>query len=122
MIISLAVLSANNVWVGSSGPAMALMYTEDGGVTWHERTFPGMAVGRIDGLEFVHPMVGWMLADPSSGPPRVLRTIDGGYTWEPIALPTTQVTLGLCAIDENTVFVAGNVEGTTGFVGKVFAA
>jgi len=29
---------------------------------------------------------------------------------------------GLCAVDENTVFIAGDVEGTTGFVGKVFAA
>ena len=114
------VFSARSVWVGyDSGN---LYYTEDGGASWHERSFPGSGAGEVAALAFVHPMVGWMLFNPTVGAPRILRTIDGGYTWEPLALPTSMPANGLCAVDENTVFIAGDVEGTTGFVGKVFAA
>jgi len=51
----------------------------------------------------------------------LLRTIDGGYTWEIVTVPTTAPLYGIHLCGINDAFVAGEVDGTTGIVLKVFA-
>ncbi len=117
-ILSLAVVTKNRVFIGYVDGD--LYYTEDGGATWAERAYGGSGVGEVVSLRFVNEMVGFLAHNTAAPVGQVYRTRDGGYTWELTALPTNEGINGIWPVDENLAFVAGNVEGATGFVGKVF--
>lgn len=119
-ILAMAVVTKNRVFIGYDDGD--LYYTEDGGETWLERQYGGSGVGEVTGLRFVNQMVGFLTHDTDAPVGQVYRTRDGGYTWELTALPTNDGVNDIWPVDENLAFVAGNVEGTTGFVGKVFEA
>ena len=119
-ILSIGVVTKSRVFLGYDDGE--LWYTEDGGTTWAQRSFSGDGVGSITSIRFVNEMCGFMTHDNASPVGRVLRTRDGGYTWEAEALPTNAGINDIWPVDENLAFVAGNVSGTTGFVGKVFEA
>jgi photosystem II stability/assembly factor-like uncharacterized protein len=119
-VLSMAVVTKSRVFLGYDNGE--LWYTEDGGTTWAQRSFYGDGVGDVTGLRFVNEMCGFMTHNNASPVGRVLRTRDGGYTWEAEALPTNAGINDIWPVDENLAFVAGNVQGTTGFVGKVMEA
>ena len=81
-----AVQDAQNVWIGID-VAGAVYYTQDWGATWAQRTLPSTlatTVGIAD-LQFVDHYVGALCgwkAGSANGTGVVMRTIDGGYTWE----------------------------------------
>lgn len=78
----------NTVWmhsedVWSVGAANGrLYYTEDAGVNWTEKAFPGSGAGSVRDLNFSNPTVGWMAHDLAAAAGRVLRTLNGGYSWQ----------------------------------------
>ncbi len=59
-----------------------LFFTEDAGVNWTEKTFPGSGAGQVRDLNFSNPTVGWMAHDTAAPAGRVLRTINGGHSWQ----------------------------------------
>lgn len=73
---------------GHSGTV--LLFTPNGGQSWHERTLPaGAQHSSILGLSFVTPNNGWLLtsagAAAGSMAAAVYRTTDGGYHWSEVA-------------------------------------
>jgi len=68
------------VQTGSSFSVGRLFATQDGGVSWEERTAPlGESVVFVDGYH------GWMVGGPAGN--QIYRTQDGGLNWQPQDLP-----------------------------------
>ncbi len=72
---------ANHGWVTD---AHALYVTGDGGRQW-KKILPSLPFDRPLGeIDFVSPEVGWATGQ-AGGIPFLLKTLDGGYTWRPVA-------------------------------------
>ena len=71
----------------------ALTLTEDGGGHWRDVTPQGIAIDQIRGVLFLNGSTGWIGAvtpaagDGSAATMAVLRTLDGGRTWERATVP-----------------------------------
>lgn len=110
--------------VGDAGGQ--LWYTRDGGVSWTEKTFPGSGTGVIRDIVFSTPTVGYMAHSTAAPAGRILRTIDGGYSWYVLPEGTTTIpandyvaSLAACAEDPNLVFGGGLADDATdGFLVK----
>ena len=80
-------VNLNAVWmrgkdewfIGDAGGQ--LWYTIDGGNTWTEKTFTGSGAGVIRDIKFINGTVGYMAHDTGTPAGRILRTVDGGYSW-----------------------------------------
>jgi len=86
-----AVQDAQNVWVGMANGVVR--YTQDWGTSWATRTLPSplSITAGISDLQFVDHYVGALCGyKPGSGHgvATVMRTIDGGFTWEEYNLAT----------------------------------
>jgi photosystem II stability/assembly factor-like uncharacterized protein len=92
-----------------------LFYTMDGGTNWYERSLP-VTTGVPAGLWFVSDTLGYLAGDAY-----VLRTRDGGYSWEIIEGPHADDYKFMAVTDDNEFFLAGIVSGTTGQIWKAIA-
>lgn len=109
----------NTVWMRSAlewfvGAANGnLYYTIDGGATWSTKLFPGSAAGSVRDIVFATPSVGYLAHSTATPAGRILRTIDGGYSWYVMPEGTGSIpandyvaSLAVCR-DPNIVFGAG---------------
>jgi photosystem II stability/assembly factor-like uncharacterized protein len=72
---------ASHGWVTDG---RALYVTRDGGRRW-AKILPSLPFDRLLGeIDFVSPRVGWATGQASQIP-FLLKTLDGGYTWTPVA-------------------------------------
>ena len=120
------------VWMKSSlewfvGDALgSLWYTRDGGVSWTEKAFPGSGAGVIRDIVFSTRTVGYMAHDTAAAAGRILRTIDGGYSWYvlpegPTTIPANDyvASLAACPEDPNIIYGGGlGEDATDGFLVK----
>lgn len=110
----------NTIWmrselewlIGDAGGQ--LWYTRDGGVSWTEKAFPGSGAGVVRDLVFATPTVGYLAHDTAVPLGRILRTIDGGFSWyvlpeDPFSFPANDRVnaLAACGDDVNVVFGGG---------------
>ena len=80
-LLSVWFLNENTGWVTVDKFSNALYQTTDGGQTWTPNTLPSSAYWRS--TRFTDAMNGWA-AGGSSGVGRVVRTTDGGASWEEV--------------------------------------
>ncbi len=66
-------------WVGDA--AGNLHYTRDAGSTWTTKAFTGSGAGAIHDIAFITKQVGYISHATATPAGRILRTIDGGYSW-----------------------------------------
>ena len=126
-------IALNTVWMRSKtewyvGAANGrLYYTRDAGLNWTEKAFPGSGTGTVRDVVFATPLVGYMSHTTAATVGRILRTIDGGYSW--YELPENQsqsfldndgiAALAACREDPNVVFGGGLAgDATDGFLVK----
>jgi len=119
IITTIRMLDAQNGWgIGHQTLRGSdhILYTEDGGQTWFDRTPPEPAPEDPGGTKtawayFTDERFAWVIYTPEGGPPPmgdsyIWYTHDGGETWEPsMALPTLRleayfVPEGFAFIDE----------------------
>ena len=112
------VLDASRAWVGTA--TGKIYFTTDGGVTWTERTgWVGCGVGAVKDVQFLNPYIGFMAVNDGGPVGSILRTINGGYSWEVIATAPTNAGLNrIFAADANTVYAVGEVETATAVILK----
>lgn len=120
-------VNLNSVWMQSltewwiGGADGNLYYTLNGGVTWARKIFPGSGSGSVTDIRFVTDSVGYLAHNTTTPKGRVLRTIDGGFSWYVLpdsagSMPINRGfnALAVCA-DVNKVFAGGlannNVDG-----------
>lgn len=120
--------SADEWLIGTAGGQ--LWYTRDGGVNWTQKAFPNSGSGSVRAIVFSTPTVGYMAHDytPAGGVTgRILRTIDGGYSWYVLpeapgsTMPTNDQITALAACDEDPNLVFGGglaANGTDGILVK----
>lgn len=110
-------------WVGAANGRM--YYTVNAGTTWTEKSFPGAGTGEVRDIVFSTRSVGWMSHDTVTPAGRILRTIDGGFSWYVAPETTGNIpandrinALAVCH-DANVIYGAGLADnGTDGFVVK----
>jgi photosystem II stability/assembly factor-like uncharacterized protein len=112
----------NEWFVGTAGGS--LYYTRDAGTTWTLKGFPGSGSGVVKDIKFASDSVGYLSHTTAGNAGRILRTIDGGYTWYVLpegtgAIPTnTGVNaIAVCA-DVNVIFGGGKGAVNDGFLVK----
>lgn len=109
-------------WVGTDDGR--LFYTFNQGTTWTEATFPGSGAGVVWDIQFPTASVGYLSHATATPAGRILRTYDGGYSWQVIPEGTTimpandRVTaIGTCIYDPNVMAGGGLADDATdGFV------
>lgn len=147
-----SVLYTNNggsTWVSVTGPAVGVnlttvvMHTEtewfvgtaDGrlfatrnsGSSWVEKGFPGSGAGVVRDIKFSTHAVGWLAHDTASPAGRILRTVNGGYSWYVAPEGTSSIPandrlnkLAVCAKNPNSLYGGGLADnGTDGIIVKV---
>jgi len=108
--LMLSVFFADNMtgWIG--GYSTILRKTTDGGDTWSELN---LYVGAISSIYFSDKLHGWVSTGNS-----LIRTVDGGNSWEPPTFPANEVMKysRLCFIDNMNGWVAGQKEDYYGLI------
>lgn len=115
-IISIVSFDRNRAWVGYADGE--LFYTLNGGVTWSQRSFTGTGTGSVKALAFLNDLYGFLLHDNGTPLGSVHKTIDGGYTWEKITIPTNSGLNDIFIADNYKFFIAGEANASTGFIAK----
>ena len=96
-----------------------LWLTLDEGDDFTEKTYPGkVATDVVQDIQFVNPLVGFMISDTVAPVGRLYRTIDGGNDWQAITVPTNAGLNALAVINENLVYIAGNAYSGTAVIIK----
>lgn len=113
-LFSVFVIDRYRVWVGDDGGD--LYYTNDGGTTWTQRAFTGDGAGSVLDIEFINELFGFIIGTSSSD--QLLRTIDGGYTWQNVDTPSNSGLNQMQVCNENELFAVGEDDGATGVIIK----
>jgi len=97
-------------WVGTAGGQ--LFYTRNSGATWTEKQFPGSGAGQVRDIVFATKQVGYLAHDNAiAGTCRLLRTINGGYSWyvmpETGTMPAAAQINSIATCDPNVLFAGG---------------
>lgn len=117
-----AVKSETEWWVGTS--TGYVYYTLDGGTTWHTQDFPGSGAGVVYDIQFATASVVYLAHTTAAGAGRILRSYNGGQSWQIVPEETGQSmpandrieALAVCN-DPNFVVGVGLADnGTDGFI------
>jgi len=116
--------SATEWWVGDA--AGQLWYTTDGGTTWSEKTFSGSGAGAVEDIEFASNSVVYLSHTNATPAGRVLRSYDGGYSWNIMpegtgSIPANDQITALASTPNNVNIVIGvglSDGGTVGIIIK----
>lgn len=100
-----------NDWVVISDNGR-MYYTLDKGDTWTEKGFPGSGAGVCRDIVFATPSVGFLAHNTATPAGRILRTYDGGYSWQVLpegagSIPANDYVGALAACSTNPNFVVG---------------
>lgn len=104
-------MSRTTWWVGTNSGR--LYYTTNSGITWTEKTFPGSGAGSVQEVKFSSNTVGWLAHTTAAPAGRILRTVNGGYSWyvAPEGTAVIPANQGINALavceDMNTVWGGG---------------
>lgn len=107
-ILAVYAIDSENVWaVGEQG---LILHTTDGGVNWDQVT-SGTARSLYT-VEFINADTGWVAGDDDAVEPTVLRTVNGGESWEPQSLDGT----GALPIFDVDFIKSSSSESITGYI------
>lgn len=118
--------------VGWALRGQQLIRTEDGGASWQDLTPVGFAADNVLGVDFLDADLGWVVgrAQGKPGAPGlfVLRTSDGGASWQSSALPLSPEEAASIAsaaphfLDVQNGWIALKVQSGINFsLGRLFA-
>jgi hypothetical protein len=114
---------SETTWFVGTGSG-ALYYTLDKGANWVLKGFPGSGTGVIYDISFASTAVGYLSHATAASLGRILRTYDGGYSWNVMpegtgAMPDNDrfTALSACIADVN--FVVGVGLGANGADGII---
>jgi photosystem II stability/assembly factor-like uncharacterized protein len=118
------VMRSKTEWiVGTAGGR--IYYTRDSGYSWTQKSFPGNGTGTVTSLAFASHSVGYMTHTNSAPAGRVLRTINGGYSWAVMpegnaSLPANNGMNSVAVCADVNAFYAGGLSsgGTDGIIVK----
>jgi photosystem II stability/assembly factor-like uncharacterized protein len=97
---------------GFSDHTCWLYYTINQGVTWTEKGFSGSGAGVVYDIVFSTDSVGYLAHASATPKGRILRTIDGGYSWKLVpektgTMPGNDKINAIAYCETNPNFVVG---------------
>lgn len=113
-VLDIAATDTNHAWAAHFGGAVS--WTTDGGAWWYT-TFPGNRYGSLSGvafagIDFVNNRTGWVAGDIGSPYYNgvVMKTTDGGVTWQQQYLATGGLTqlYDIDAVNASIIVAVGN--------------
>lgn len=119
---AVAFRDSDEIWVGND--AGEVYYTLDFGITWTEKSIPG-AMTSITKIVWANKTVGFIGGNAGANG-KILRTIDGGYSWYVVPEGGTAIPLvdaiddmAVCVNEPNKLFVGGLADNAgDGFIIK----
>lgn len=123
-------VNLNCVWVVSETCWFAgtsdgrLFYTLDKGTTWTLKGFPGSGTGVVYDISFSSTAIGYLSHATAAGLGRILRTYDGGYSWNVLpegsgSMPDNDRFNAIAACPADVNFVVGVGLGGNGTDGII---
>lgn len=112
--LSVGVVSKYRVWVGYTD---GLWYSHNAGSTWAERNLPVASLS-VQSMDWYDVYVGFLVANVSNVG-HVLMTLNGGYDWTDISLPTVDDLRDIHVCSPDLVFAVGDASGGTGVLLKL---
>lgn len=113
------VFNRNRVIVGTDG-AMAgmssLWMTFDGGASWESRSFIGSGGESVKDISFVNDLAGYLISELAGPVGSIHRTIDGGFSWQELIVPTNAGLNAIMACGPNEAFAVGEPQGGTAVI------
>lgn len=103
-------------WAGGSG---TLYYSSDEGVTWSQRDFSGDGAGTVPAVKFGNEFLGVMAHNTAAPLGRLLVTIDGGFSWRRLTIPTNAGLNDVWIAGPRKIYAVGEASGGTGYIVKV---
>jgi photosystem II stability/assembly factor-like uncharacterized protein len=103
------VIDLFNFWVGTDDGRV--FFTSNGGSTWEERNVTGSGAGRVDGIQFVNNMIGYLAMRDGTNKTTFLSTRNGGFSWEVIITPTNSGINSMIACGTNLLWAVGEANG-----------
>lgn len=104
-------------WAGDSGAE--LYYSNDNATTWTQRTgWTGSGTGDIADIQFANELCAFMIHNTAAPVGTILRTIDGGYTWDAMTTPSNDGLNALWVCDCNLFYAVGEPSGGTAVILK----
>ncbi len=104
--VSLRAVAPVNEFVWFAGGASATMlYSTDRGGTWTAGTWPGAVTDTINGIKFCSQF-GFAVATTNGGAGVMYQSVDGGYSWQSVDVPSNAGLNAVECCDPNTVFAA----------------
>lgn len=114
-------VNLNTVWMHSAIEWMVgaadgtLWYTRDSGGSWTQKGFPGSGSGVVRDIQFATGAIGYMSHSTSTPAGRILRTLDGGFSWYVLpeqagfSIPSNDYinAIAACGEDPNVIFAGG---------------
>ena len=114
-------VNLNACWMKSAiewfvaSAAGVLYYTRNSGGSWATKGFPGSGAGAVHDIQFATGAVGYMAHATAAGVGRILRTLDGGFSWYVLpeqagfSLPDNDRinAIAACSEDPNVAFGGG---------------
>ncbi len=104
-------------WAADSGGQ--LWHSDDDGVTWSERTFNGSGAGNVAAVKFANEFFGVMAHNTAAALGSVFVTVNGGYTWQKLALPANAGINDIWICSTRKIYAVGEAQGGTGFIAKI---
>lgn len=114
---SLSVVSADVVCAAGEMPdpknpdlrVCVFLRTNDGGKSWKEHMIrlPGLEDAALNSMHFVNPNTGWIVGVDAKQNGIMLKTTDGGETWQMTKLSFKQIPTSVFFADENTGWMGG---------------
>jgi len=97
-------------WVGTDDGD--IYFSDDQGVTWTRRDFPGDSAGAVYCLDFATKTVGFLVHSPTAATGRVYRTRNGGLTWELESATVAGELYSIITCNINEAFSVGEIDTT----------
>ena len=104
-------INKKEIWGGGKNILVpSLVHSTDSGITWNdliERNYPYSSEDYIK-VEFINHDTGWICTqNPNSSNSYVVKSIDGGKTWNSQNIKTDQSALDMIMLNENSGFLIG---------------
>ena len=110
-------LNQYRAWVGTDDGQ--IFYTTDAGAVWFERAFTGSGAGAVPSLDFYNMYVGALIHNSAGGVGSIHFTIDGGYSWRTVTVPTNSGLNSIFICEPYLMYAVGERQGHNAMILKI---
>lgn len=101
-VLCVQVIDSNFAYVGTANGKIYM--TSDGGVTWVQKY---TTTGSVDSLHAINAFIIWGISNTAAPVGTVIRSRNGGFSWESVITPTNTGLNSIHGLDANRAWAVG---------------